>query len=378
MIFRTPRSVAVVLLCVTALSAAKPKKTTKVEENVSADAARVAVLLYDDKTNTENFEYMPGSLKEAITQSLHAKFEFNEVDTSKIDKTVLQIKKQNKGIIGPKEAAEICRQTNVDILIYGDFTFSESTNKIEIHTNISLGSTEKFRQLAAIDNPVDATIFQAADKVATNIVAEITNVAKEQQLAKDKAATDEKGKTTLEKTDKSKTWADMNWMVSTGVGTQWPLLSNAEVILEDTPMANLNADYRLLGSWHVGLAFAYSGLRTVSRVGGIAANLEHGVGALTVGYFFDFHPRWRWTNRLGLGYFMGDFQMYREHGCENGCAPFADSSTKVNNPAVVLQTGIQFLIFSYLAVGLEARWQMLFDQTPLQGGGGLLTLTTMF
>ena len=84
--------------------------------------ARVAIVKYQDKTGTKNFEYMPGSLQEAIGGSMHKKFEFIEADMSKVEPIVAQVRAKNKGVIGPKEAAEICRLADIDILIYGDFT----------------------------------------------------------------------------------------------------------------------------------------------------------------------------------------------------------------------------------------------------------------
>lgn len=373
------RFIVAVLFCATVLSAAKKNKTVDKESAPSPEAARVAILLYDDKTKTQNFEYMPGSLKEAITQSMHEKFEFNEVDTTKIDAIIAPIKSKSKGVLGPQEAAEICRKANVDILIYGDFTFSEANNKIEIHTHISLGSSDKFKQLPAVENPVDATIFKAADNVATDIVAEITKVAKEQQQAKDSAA-EKEGKTTLAKTDKTKSWADTNYMVSAGLGVQIPLVSTDKVGIEIYPSANLTADYRFTGAWHLGVALSYVGLGTRTRSqASLHTNLEYAVVALTFGYFVDFAPRWRWTNRLGVGYFSGEFHIYQQN-CEQNCISIPDNikDQKVKNPAFIAQSGIHFLIFSYLSVGFEARWQMLYDQTPLQAAGGVLTVTTMF
>lgn len=369
------------VVCATALGAAKKQKEAPTESAPSPEAARVAILLYDDKTQTQNFGYMPGSLKEAITQSMREKFEFNEVDTENVDPIVATIKNANKGVIGPREASEICRKANVDILIFGEFTFIEEKNAVSIRTRISLGSTDKFKELAAIENPVDATIFQAADKVATDIVEEITKVAKEQQLAKDSAAeADKKGKTTLEKTDKAKTWADTNWMVSAGMGAQIPMVASEKAQMVLRPIANLNADYRLVGAWHVGVVASYGDLMTRqarANASTLTALMGHFTGALTLGYFIDFHPRWRWTNRLGLGYYAGRFRMYQEN-CQSNCDDVPDTTLRVKNPAFIAQSGIHFLIFSYLSVGLEARYQVLYDGTPLQAAGGLLTLTTMF
>lgn len=372
------RPLALVLLVVTTgLAAARKVKETKAP---SPDAARVAILLYDDKTGTKNFEYMPGSLKEAITNSMHEKFEFNEVDLVKVDPVVNQVKTKSKGKIAAKEAAEICRQADIDILIYGDFTFNKEANEIEIHTNISLGSTDKFRLLPAVENRVDSTIFQAADKVATDIVAEITKVALEQQQAKGKTAeTDKKGKTQLDKTEKSKTWADINWSFALSAGPIYPLISRDNVKIQLDPALSLNSQYRFRNNWHIGLFVSAGGLRTSSNNSPYSTRFDHIAAAPTIGYFFDLSPRWRLTNALGAGYFAGE--IVTESYCASGntsCTATPSTTEKVRNPFFLARSGIHFMIFSFLAVGLDAEWRMYYDSKPVQTVGAALAITGMF
>jgi len=351
-------------------------------EVASAEAARVAILLYEDKTGTKNFEYMPGSLKEAITNSMHEKFEFNEVDSTKVDPVASQVKGKNKGNIGAKEAAEICRKADIDILIYGDFTFNKDSNQIEIHTKISLGSTDKFRELPAVENPVDATIFQAADKVATEIVAEITKVAREQQQAKQKAAEEDKNKKTqLAKTEKRKTWADINWNFALNMGVVAPLVNrdNARV-KTDEPAVNAHGMYRLKGNWHVGLFATFSGLRSYGNNGPYETTIEYLASAASAGYYFDLSARWRLTTMIGLGYYFGKFSVFASCPAGNTqCfAPDAVPETKIRNPYAMARVGAHFLIFSFLAAGIEADYRILYDSKPIQSVGGAVSLTFTF
>ncbi|GAB4443312.1 MAG: hypothetical protein OHK0011_25650 [Turneriella sp.] len=369
---------AIVLLSAAAIVAAPKKKETKAP---SAEAARVAILLYSDKTGTKNFEYMPGSLKEAITNSMHEKFEFNEVDTAKVDPIVSQVRNKNKGVIGAKEAAEICRQADIDILIYGDFTFNTGANQLEIHTNISLGSTDKFRVLPAVENRVDSTIFQAADKVATDIVAEITRIAREQQEARGKAAEAEQNKKTqLEKTEKRKTWADINWNFALGMGIINPLISRDNAVVRVEPAANIYGMYRLKGNWHVGLFAAYSAFRSNTSNSPYETNIEYIASTANVGYYFDLSARWRLTTMLGAGYFIGRYSVYAK--CSPGStqcfAPNTVPETPIRNPFFLARSGIHFLIFSFLSAGVEAEYRMLYDGKPIHAVGGYGTLTLAF
>jgi hypothetical protein len=359
----------------------KKAKSAARTEVASAEAARVAILLYEDKTGTKNFEYMPGSLKEAITNSMHEKFEFNEVDSTKVDPVASQVKGKNKGKIGAKEAAEICRQADIDILIYGDFTFNKDSNQIEIHTKISLGSTDKFRELPAVENPVDATIFQAADKVATEIVAEITKVAKEQQQAKQKAAEEDKNKKTqLAKTEKRKTWADINWNFALSAYAMYPLVNHDNAGVDPQPVVNAHGMYRLKGNWHVGLFATFWGLRSYRNNSPYETYIEYLASAASAGYYFDLSARWRLTTMIGLGYYFGKFSV--SASCPAGntqCfAPNTVPETQIRNPYAMARVGAHFLIFSFLAAGIEAEYRMLYDSKPIQSVGGGVSLIFTF
>jgi len=351
------------------------------EKPKTADMARVAIVKYEDKTGTKNFEYMPGSLQEAIGSSMHKKFEFVEADLGKVEPIVAQVRAKNKGKIGPKEAAEICRLADIDILIYGDFTFNKDEQEIEIHTNISLGSTDKFRLIVPTENRVDATIFQAADKVATDIVAEITKVALEQQQAKGKTELDKKKKTQLEKTEKSTTWADINWNFSLTPGATYPLVSREKAQVKAEPAASVLAMYRLRSKWHVGLFASFNSLKSNSNTSPYQTNMDHLAGAATLGYYFDLSPRWRLTTMLGGGYYFGKLSVYNTCSSSNtSCYSSGGTSTneQVKNPFFMARSGIHFLIFSFLSLGVEAEWRMLYDSKPVQSVGGALSLSVVF
>jgi len=344
-----------------------------------SEIARVAVILYEDKTGTQNFGYMPESLQKAIIGSMKTKFEFIEVDAAKIEPIAAQVRAKNKGVIGAKEAAEICRRADIDILIYGNFIFNDAEKEIAINTEISLGSTDKYRTLPPKQNRVDASIFQAADYVAADIVQEITKVALEQQQAKGKAQLDKKKKTQLEKIEKSKTWADINWSFALSAGPLIPLISNNQAHIKIQPAAVLNSQYRLKENWHVGLLLSVANFSSDSLNSPNNTSFNHGAAAATLGYFFDLSPRWRWTNLVGLGYYVGELKTWSN--CQmSSCfgAVSAPSNVTAANPLFLARTGLHFMIFSFLALGLEGEWRMYYDSKPMMAGGAFLTITGMF
>lgn len=325
-----------------------------------AEMARVAIVKYDDKTGSRNFEYMPGSLQEAITKSMHTKFEFVEIDAAKVEPFVAQVRKANQGKITPKEAAEICRLADIDILIYGNFAFNQAEQEIEIHTEISLGSTDKFRALKPVDNRVDATIFQAADRVAADIVAEITRVALEQQKQRSESAQLTKGKTQLQRTEKSTTWSDTNWFLSPHVGPVLPLAKMPGK--PDGGSLAFTATRRLRGGWHVGLTTAFVNFQSyntdvVSRIQFDALS-----GAAAAGYYWDLSARWRITTLLAAGYYFGAYTV--EPNCSGSSCSTSTvvrEYAKIRNPFVQIGAGIHFMVFSFFAVGIEAEVRTYYD-----------------
>ncbi|MBS0617462.1 MAG: hypothetical protein JSR44_04695 [Spirochaetes bacterium] len=343
-----------------------------------SEMARVAVILYEDKTGTQNFGYMPESLQKAIIGSMKTKFEFIEVDAAKIEPIAAQVRTKNKGIIGAKEAAEICRLADIDILIYGNFIFNDAEKEIAILTEISLGSTDKYRTLPPKQNRVDASIFQAADYVAADIVQEIAKVALEQQQAKGKAELSNKKKTQLEKIEKSKTWADINWSFALSAGPLLPLVSNSQANIRTQPAVSLNSQYRLKDNWHVGLLLSVASFHSSSTNAPYNTSFDHGAAAATLGYFFDLSPRWRWTNLVGLGYYAGYIKTWVDCQTNNCGTSNPTPDVKVSNPLFLARTGLHFMIFSFLALGLEAEWRIYYDSKPLMGAGALLTITGMF
>lgn len=331
------------------------------------EAARVAIIRYDDKTETKNFEYMPGSLQEAITKSMHKKFDFIEVDAGKVEPIVSAVRAKNGGKLTPKEAAEICRQADIDILIYGSFALDKANNELEIRTDISLGAPDKFRVLRPVENRIDATIFKAADKVAGDITAEITKVALEQQQAKGKTGQQTAGKTQLEKTEKPKIWADINWMISVAPGPVLLLTKRNSAEPKIEGMVDILAARRIKHGWHIGLLGSWGFLRSQSTSSTERSMMEVGAGAVTMSYFWDISARWRATSLIGGGYYFGKFERYLDCGSACNSVGYVTESTPVRNPFAVTRLGIHFLILAFLSAGLEVDYRLYFDSpSPVQ------------
>jgi hypothetical protein len=42
------------------------------------------------------------------------------------------------------------------------------------------------------------------------------------------------------------------------------------------------------------------------------------------------------------------------------------------------RTGIHFLVFSFLSLGVEAEYRMLYDSKPIHAAGGAISLSVVF
>jgi hypothetical protein len=198
-----------------------------------ADLARVSILSYQDLTGSKNFGYMPASLTEAIDESLRSRFEYIREEPAKSEVAAMKYRASGLGFT-PETAAEFCKINKTDILILGSFTFDAQKNEIVVQTWISLGATNKFRNLPDRRNLVNATIFKLADKVADDIVQALTEIAKEQTPEKSPDEKRPKGKIELKKEKpESRIWATAGFPYVKSL--PFPNNSNPTLMVADGP-----------------------------------------------------------------------------------------------------------------------------------------------
>ena len=164
------RLVLFIMTCVTTFSVFAQEITEVKKESL----ARISILPFYDHTGTQDFGYLPGSLREAIVQSMHKKFEF--VETPEKEMLVVfpesNLENRNDENLIKKSAATL----NSDIIIYGEFEFDKKTDKVTIKPKIYFAPIKENAGLEHVTNPVDNTIFQVTEKVADNINKEINRM----------------------------------------------------------------------------------------------------------------------------------------------------------------------------------------------------------
>lgn len=365
---------ALFTIVTTAVSPAVDEKA-EAEKRKQESLARVAIVQYEDLTKTKNFGYMPDSLTEAIDKSLQLKFEYLREDPEKTEAAVANFQKL-KGKLGQANIVEFCKVNKSEIITLGSFVFDKEAKELVVTTSISLCRADGFRTLPERRNPVDASIFKLADKVADDIVRELTQIAKEQ--APEKQAEKKKGEKIELKKERPTAWSEVNWSITPAFDITFPLNSSFGGNRNASPYPNLMVEYRLKGNLHIGIM---GGLSSV-KAGNVS--LDFFTGAAILGYNLDLSNRWRLGLGAGGGYYFG--KLYEN----NSCAASTGSSTatgtcsittQIRNPYATARLSIKFLIFQWLSIGAFGQADSYFDgggNKPLFFAGGGLVIGAHF
>jgi hypothetical protein len=324
--------------------------------------AKVAILTFEDETGTKNFGYMPNSLTEAIDKSLQKRFEYVREEPAKSESDRRNIK--SSGIFSAKEAAEYCRKNDVQILVFGKFAFDPKTKQIVVDTFISLGTEDKFRELKERRNPTDASIFSLADKVADDIVREMTGIAKEQLGSEKKTAELAKNEKLELKKSAPVVWSSRKWQVNLAVGSAIPT-SDLQSAYSPSGALNLGANRLLWRGLYAGATAQFFKLNTKSGTGGSFSSSLLGIPVTAnVGYsFFFWSDRWRFNAEFGVGYYFAKFEVKGASGSSESTIYTRNFSNPVSRAAVSLQ----WLLFQWMPLGLELYHLTLYDQGQTSG-----------
>lgn len=259
--------------------------------------ARLGILMYEDETGTKNFGYMPASLTEAIDKSLQRKFEYIREEPADSEGNRRAIKAI--GMFDPKDAAIYCSKNNVQILIFGKFNFDAASKQLVVSTYISLG-TDKFRTLKERRNAADATIFSLADRVADDIVAEMTLIAKEQRAAGKGSDSPAGGKTELAKIVEIN-WAFKNYHVYGGLGAASPV-GDIKDTMQSGLLLSVSGKYLFWKGLYGSLNAHIFTSKFKNTTGGEKSFSAFPITA-AFGYAIVFgSERWRWDIDVGAGF----------------------------------------------------------------------------
>ncbi|MDH4262463.1 MAG: hypothetical protein OEV78_05385 [Spirochaetia bacterium] len=330
----------------------------------NANLARVVIMSFEDKTGTENFKYLSGSLREAINNSMMKNFTYEAVEFNKTDEVFSGIESTENANPVKKGKLEIvkmaAKELSADVVIFGEYAYSEKDNMILFNVSLYLPAADVKRDMDLIKNNVDSTIFKATEKVSQNLVKNIKEIVNERHskstVAKKEADTNQVEEKANEKVVLTKEDAAMvapSWegkVFSWGfwVGTGGGLLLSADLS---------NAKYLLVGyEWQVLAAYIrfypdlYNNLQVsfYADLGGRHVN-GHGTYAFTG---FKFIPS------AGYSVSKKNFHWFVEGG------PGLESTNEGFMLGLALGAGAEWLVSKHYSMGLKAGTEIFFNFKP--------------
>jgi len=316
----------------------------KITAETRKDLARVAILTFTDETETKNYDYLPQSLTDAIDKSLQNKFEYLREDP--VESAIKRAAFSEERAFTPEQATAFARTNNFDFVVYGSFTLDRKTRKIIVTTNVATGLIEKFRRLKERQNNADATIISLTEKVADDIVAEMTDVAKSQ--AAGDANTTAGTKMEIRK-ETVTSWDAKKWYLAADGGITGSLVGQQNT-KEGSGFA-LHLNREIWKRAYIGAEVAYGRIQSfgptctgpfcVSYNGNDFSSIN---SAGVLGYALYPWNRWRIFADVGAGIAIGSFREDTQSG-----------KVDENKFFVRLSGGIDFLIISGIGIGAGLR-----------------------
>ncbi|MBX3721414.1 MAG: hypothetical protein KF713_06205 [Turneriella sp.] len=141
-------------------------------ETKGAELARVAIMTFNNASDSANHEWVEKSLPDAINDSMKARFEFVRQDENKV-RAAADKYKQVGGEYAQADADKIARESQSDILIYGNFRLNESRDQLLLKAVIYNAQGKKIIGIVEDSSTLDAKIFKAIDRMSGDIVQKI-------------------------------------------------------------------------------------------------------------------------------------------------------------------------------------------------------------
>jgi len=147
---------------------------TQNKEN--SDLARVGIARFANADQDPDYEWVETSLPEAISNSMHARFEFIGQDEALVDNAFRTHYQQSERITVPT-AAKIAAASQTDILIIGKFRVDRENSEIIMQAVIYNTQGGRFIGQVEERSEVNNRIFKQIDTMASSIVSVIYQYA---------------------------------------------------------------------------------------------------------------------------------------------------------------------------------------------------------
>ncbi len=142
----------------------------------NSDLARVGIARFANADQDPDYEWVETSLPEAISNSMHARFEFISQDQNLVDNAFRANYQQSDRIAVPT-AAKIAAASQTDILIIGTFRVDRAHSEIIMQAVIYNAQGGRFIGQVEERSEVNNRIFRQIDTMASSIVSVIYQYA---------------------------------------------------------------------------------------------------------------------------------------------------------------------------------------------------------
>ena len=144
---------------------------------------KLSILDFYNFTSSAHYQYLSSTLLEGVTVKFDKIFSYQKISIKKesegIKKNITEFIKKSRGnkiqvynqyLEGAIKS--LAKVNNIDIIIFGYYKL-ENNNTITIITKVYSHTLDRFYELDAVTNPIDATLFSVAIDVAVDIVSYI-------------------------------------------------------------------------------------------------------------------------------------------------------------------------------------------------------------
>jgi hypothetical protein len=142
----------------------------------NSDLARVGIARFANVDRDPDYEWVETSLPEAISNSMHARFEFISQDENLVDQAFRTHYEQSERITVPT-AAKIAAASQTDILIIGKFRVDRANSEIIMQAVVYNTQGGRFIGQVEERSEVNNRIFKQIDTMAASIVSVIYQYA---------------------------------------------------------------------------------------------------------------------------------------------------------------------------------------------------------
>jgi hypothetical protein len=351
--------------------------------------ARVSILSFEDRTESNYYGYMSESLSDAIDFSMKKKFSYIRENAEEIKKTFFKkrhtlfdsdITAGNTKIINKavktKEktdkqlqhdevqlalARKVANTQNSDFVIYGYYSFNNETNKLVFTPLIYEVSTDTLIEFDEAQNVIDNTVFKATGNVADILVTNIHNMLEDTEKI---LAKKEKEEETLAKSDVKQNILSFNW-----ASKKFSLTFSPGFLMNVSPLKGCGAcelpvsmvsRIWVIPNLYIGLGLNAGGINStgIPFVNGMPLWLAFD-GLASLGYGLPV-GKWLFSADVGGGYFV---ILDKTRGA-------------LLNPAFGARFNSEFLVSPVFSLGFSIMGHMYYDiPKPLIFGGMTLTLS---